>query len=314
MDREKKIPVVAVIGPTASGKTRLAVEIAERFNGEVVSADSMQIYRGMDIATAKPTREEMRGIPHYLLNCIDAGTAFSVADYCVLAHQVIADISLRGKLPVLAGGTGLYVDSVLDDIRFTEIKNDPSLREELESRAKREGGAVLLEELRGFDPETAQMLHPNNLGRIVRAVEIYRLTGMTMSQHRKNSRRESRYRSLKLGLAFADRKNLYTRIEQRVDAMMERGLLEEARQTLQAGNGKTSLQAIGCKEFSDYFSGEVTLEEAVEQLKKDTRHYAKRQLTWFRRDEAIHWFFPDQSSEAEMQKNIANLIENFLEM
>lgn len=310
-----RIPIVSVVGPTASGKTALAVEIALRHGGEVVSADSMQVYRTMDIATAKPTLEEMRGIPHYLVDCLDPGQSFSVADYAALAHEVIADIHGRGKLPILAGGTGLYVDSVLGDVQFSEIKGDPDLREELARCARENGPAALLDMLREFDPETAESLHENNLGRIIRAIEVYWLTGVTMSEHRRRSRLQpSRYRPLKFGLNYRDREKLYARINLRVDRMLEQGLLREAEEVLKCEGLSTAAQAIGCKEFVPYFKGEISLGEAVENLKRSTRRYAKRQLTWFLRDPDINWFYPDEEDMASIQKNIDAAIDNFMNL
>lgn len=309
----EKIPVIAVIGPTASGKTGMAIAIASHFGGEVISADSMQIYKGMDVATAKPTPEEMGEIPHHLVDFVDPGTSFSVADYASLAHTAIADVHRRGKLPVLVGGTGLYVDSVLQDIRFSEIKNDPALRKEWEDFADREGNAALLEQLARLDPETAASLHENDRGRIIRAIEVCILTGIPMAEHRRMSRVESRYRSLKIGLNYRDRQILYDRINRRVDDMLSRGLLQEAEEALQTC-GVTSLQAIGCKEFAGYFAGTSSLQSAVEAVKQESRRYAKRQLTWFRRDETVRWFYPDEKDAVSLQKNIFDCIDNFLRM
>lgn len=308
-----KIPVVAVVGPTASGKTGLAVSIARQFGGEVISADSMQVYRGMDVATAKPSEEEKQGIPHHLMDCLDPGAPFSVADYAALAHKAIADVFARGKLPLLVGGTGLYVGAVLDDLRFTESKSDPALREKWSRFAEEKGGEALLAELQKLDPETAARLHPNDRGRIIRAIEVCCLTGIPMSEQQRRSRGESRYRSLKIGLNYRDRQALYDRIDRRVDQMLEQGLLAEAREAIQT-DGPTALQAIGCKEFGSYFAGISTLEEAVESVKRESRRYAKRQLTWFRRDPEIRWFYPDETDGETLRKNIFENIDNFLHM
>lgn len=305
----KKIPLVVVVGPTASGKTGLAVELAKAFNGEVVSADSMQVYRQMNVATAKPMAEEMSGIPHHLIDFLEPDNAtFSVADYAQLAHAAISEIAGRQKLPILAGGTGLYVNAVVDNINYTEIKNDESVRLELESVAKEKGNQYLLDQLATVDPELAAALHPNNLGRIIRALEVYRLTGIPMSEHQRRSRMEaSHYDLCMLGLSFAERENLYDRINRRVEAMMEAGLLDEARR-ISSVYGGTARQAIGYKELEAFLNGSATLEACIDALKQATRRYAKRQLTWFRRDSRIHWLtvgsFCDQSMLLEAAKNI----------
>ena len=310
----KKIPIIAVVGPTASGKTGLGIQIAKRFAGEVVSADSMQIYCGMDIATAKPNVLEQDGVVHHLIDFVDPSDSFSVADYTVLAHQAIADNHARGKLPILVGGTGLYVDSVLNDIVFTEIKTDPQLRESLYQFAKKQGNGALLERLRRVDPESAARLHENNVGRIVRAIEVYELTGITMTEQQKRSREKpSRYRALKFGLNYRDRSVLYDRIDQRVDLMMEQGLLEEAQNVL-ASPMKTAVQAIGYKELEPYLEGKASLSVCVEQLKQSTRRYAKRQLTWFLRDPQITWLYPDEEEMPDLIKKVFVSVEMFLKV
>mgnify|MGYP003376299618 CR=1 FL=1 len=280
-----KILVAGVVGPTASGKTRLGVALAKRLGGEVISADSMQVYKGMTVGTAKPTKEEMEGVPHHLLDFLDPGEAFSVAAWCDLAREKVAEITGRGKLPILVGGTGLYVSSLLNHIQFAPLQSDPALREELQKRAEKEGGEGLLEELRRFDPSSAAALHPNNLGRIIRAIEVYRLTGVPMSRQQQEARaKPSPYYPAVVGLAFRDRAVLYERIDRRVDEMLENGLCEEAQGVYQNG-GKTALQA--------YFEGECSLAQAVDKLKMETRRYAKRQMTWFKREQWVHWLYLD---------------------
>ncbi len=297
---EKQIPLAVVAGPTASGKTALAVELALRLGGEVISADSMQIYKGMDIATAKPTAEEMRGVPHHLIGFLDPAEAFSVADYAALAHRTIRKVYERGRLPILAGGTGLYIDAVTDNLSFAEIETDGALRAELKRLAEERGGKYLLEELREVDPESAARLHPNNLARIIRAVEVYRLTRIPMSEHQRRSRLTPQiYRTVMLGLNFRDRQKLYDRIDLRVDRMLEAGLLEEAEQVLAQDSLKTARQAIGYKELIPYFAGEDSLSEAVGRIKQESRRYAKRQLTWFRRNERISWIYSDECQDME---------------
>ncbi len=303
----EKIKLLAVVGPTASGKTSLAVELAKMFDGEVVSCDSMQIYKGMEIATAAPTEEEQCGIPHHMVCCVDEDEAFSVSRYCEMAHACIKDISDRGKLPILCGGTGLYFSSLADDLVFADAPSDDKIRKELYERAEKEGGQALLDELKCIDPETAARLHPNHISRIVRALEIFMLSGITLSEQNKRSRaNESRYDLLAFGLEFSDRNALYQRIDKRVDIMLQKGLIEEARMSYNTG-GKTSVQAIGHKELWKYFSEEQSFDESVEILKRQTRRYAKRQLTWFRRDDRIIWLDAMKNLETEMLAKEASI-------
>ena len=296
----EKIKVAVIFGPTASGKTRLAATLARRHNGEVVSADSMQIYRGMEIGTAKPTEQEMLGIPHHLLGFLSPDRPFSVAEYVAMARDCIAEIAARGRLPVLAGGTGLYLRALLQNLSFSIEEADPALREALQKRAQEEGPEALFQELRQVDPETASRLHPNDLKRVIRALELYRKTGRTMAEQNRQSRAApSLYQAGKIGLAYTDRALLYRRIDRRVDEMFARGLLEEARVLLSGDCGPTAVQAIGYKELVPYFSGAVSLEEAKENIKRETRRYAKRQMTWLRREEGLHWLAVDQYERFE---------------
>ncbi len=300
----KKKRLIAVVGPTASGKTALAVSLAKKYNGEVISADSMQIYKGMDIVSAKPTEEEKQGVVHHLMGFLSPSDTFSVSDFVELAGKTIDDILSRGKLPILCGGTGLYVRSLIENINFPPEEPDEGLRRELNERFEKEGGQVLLDELAGFDPEAAERIDPNNGKRIIRAIEIYRTTGITMSEHIKNSKLEpSPYDLTAIGLTFADRQNLYDRINKRVDIMIQSGLLEEAKEFYSSEKGVTASAAIGYKELKPYLDGKVSLEVALEKLKMETRRFAKRQLTWFNRDEYIHWIevdkCPDVLSAAE---------------
>ncbi len=298
MNRKEKIPVAAVVGPTASGKSRLAVELALSRNGEVISADSMQIYKGMNIGTAKPTAEEMRGVPHHLIDFAPLSQPFSVADYVSLASDCISEVHARGRLPVIAGGTGLYIRSLLQNIRFTENDKDEALRKELAEKAEKLGVQTLIDELRSFDPTSAQRIHPNNLGRVIRAIEIYRTTGVTMTEQFELSRQmPSPYDACIIGLDFQDRQKLYDRINLRVDRMMQDGLLAEAEEILNRPGAQTALQAIGYKELLPYFRSECSLDEAVESVKRESRRYAKRQLTWFRRDGNIHWIMVDEYTD-----------------
>lgn len=298
IDQIIKIPIVAVVGPTASGKSRLAVEIALRKNGEVISADSMQIYKGMRIGTAKPTKDEMQGVEHHLIDFADLSQPFSVVNYVVLASNCISELYARGTLPVIAGGTGLYIRSLLNNIQFTDDDKDASLREVLAQKAETQGVESLLAELRSFDPLSAERIHPNNIGRVIRAIEIYRTTGLTMTEQMIRSKQKpSPYDACVIGLGFRDRQKLYDRIDLRVDSMMSEGLLEEAKEVLSRPDSKTALQAIGYKELMPYFNETCTLEEAVQKIKQESRRYAKRQLTWFRRDENINWIMVDDSAD-----------------
>ena len=296
-----RVPVAAVVGPTATGKSRLAVAIALEFGGEVVSADSMQIYRGLAVGTAQPTERERRGVPHHLIGFLPPGRPFSVADYVALASERIAGIHARGRLPVVAGGTGLYVSSLLHGIRFSPGGRDEALRSALLQKAEAEGPGALWEELRTFDPRAAGRIHPNNVGRVVRAIEVYRATGVTMTERIERSREEEPpYDVCMIGLDYRDREKLSEAIGRRVDAMMEAGLLKEAKRVLALGEAATAAQAIGYKEFGPYFDGECSLSDAVDEVKKETRRYAKRQRTWFRRQENAEWIeidgYPDFDS------------------
>ena len=280
--------IIVVCGPTASGKTALAVEIAKRYGGEIISADSMQIYTDMDIASAKATPQEQQGIPHHLLGFLDPSEEFSVADYVKLCDSTARDILSRGRVPVLCGGTGLYISSFTENITFDDSGRDDEYREDLRRIARQQGGGALLEMLREVDPETAQTLHENNVGRIIRALEVYKTSGHTISQAKRSSRAvPSPYRFIMLTIDYEDRAVLYERINKRVDLMMKAGLLEEARACFSRPDRPTASQAIGCKELYPYFRGERTLDECVEELKLRTRQYAKRQMTWFRRDPRI---------------------------
>ncbi|MDR1628637.1 MAG: tRNA (adenosine(37)-N6)-dimethylallyltransferase MiaA [Oscillospiraceae bacterium] len=295
---QNKIPVIAIIGPTASGKTELAAEIALRRGGEIVSADSMQVYQGMDIASAKPGDAEKRGIPHHMMDFLPLGQPFNVVQYVETARQCIFDIHSRGKLPIVAGGTGLYVDSLLQNIDFGEEPDTAALQQRLRERMETEGPEALHRELTQIDPETARELHPNNKGRVLRALTVFYSTGMTMSGRRKESRKnESPFHPVYIGITFRERQTLYDRIDLRVEHMLASGLPEEVRETM-ALHGKTSVQAIGHKELLPFINGELSFEEAVESLKRETRRYAKRQLTWFRKNPCVRWFYKDDYDTA----------------
>ena len=307
-----KIPVVAVVGPTASGKSDLAVEICLALGGEVVSADSMQIYKGIDISTAKPDEAEKKGIPHHMMDFLDNSESFSVADYQQLAGECIADIYSRGKLPVVVGGTGLYIDTLLDNIRLTESSFDAELRDRLIKRAEEEGIETLLTELEKIDPEYASKMHPNNAKRIIRALEVWYSSGITMTQQIADSHAESPYEVCYIGLDAKDRGFLYDRINRRVSIMLEKGLEAEAREYLAQPDNATSSQAIGCKELKPYIDGQISLAEAADNLRQATRRYAKRQLTWFRRNERINWIYIDAyENKNEMTHTAIEIIKNW---
>lgn len=284
--------ILVVTGPTATGKTALSVELAKKLGGEIVSADSMQIYRGMDIGTAKVTKAEMQNIPHHMIDIADPSEDYSVSRYVEEADAAVRGILSRGRLPIVAGGTNLYIDSLIAGLDFAEKAEDAALRESLNKQYDDIGGEAMLEHLRGFDPERAAKLHPADKRRIVRAVEIYILTGETITRHdEETKKRPKRYDAVKIALTFADRAVLYDRINARVDKMVSDGLFDEVKGLLDSGLSPacTSMQAIGYKEPAAYFRGEMSKDEAIELIKLSSRRYAKRQLTWLRRDDSIHW-------------------------
>lgn len=290
--------VLAIVGATASGKTWLGIEIAKNFNGEVVSADSMQIYKGLDIASAKPTKEEMQGIPHHLIDFLERDVSFSAADYVKLANEKIQDILRRGKLPIVVGGTGLYIDSLLENVKFSEVKSDENYRRELYNIAETQGNDVLYRKLLDIDPAAAENIHMNNVVRVVRALEVFHVTGRKFSELKAESKtQESPYNSLIIGLNCSDRNILYKRINQRVDEMLANGLVDEARNIWIKGDMKTAANAIGYKELIPFFEGISPLNECVDKIKQETRRYAKRQLTWFRRNDRIEWIIFDDFSQ-----------------
>lgn len=309
----EKPKILAVCGPTASGKTWLGVQLALAYGGEVVSADSMQIYKGMDIASAKPTEEEMQGVPHHLISILDRGTSFSAADYVTLANEKIRDILSRGRLPVIVGGTGLYLDSLLNNVNFSEAKSDEEYRGRLYGIAREQGNSVLYEMLVKADPDAAAATHMNNLVRVVRALEVIHVTGRKFSELKAESRlEESPYDSLILGLNTSDRAVLYERINKRVDEMAAAGLVEEARQLWQEGGMKTAANAIGYKELIPYFENIMSLEDCIDKIKQETRRYAKRQLTWFRRNDRIEWvIFDDFSKKCEILEKSKKAIAKY---
>ena len=288
--------IICIAGPTASGKTALAVELAKELNGEVVSCDSMQVYKRMDIGTAKPTAEEMQGIPHHMLDVAQAWEDFSVSRYCNQAAPIVDDIIAQGKTAIIAGGTGLYMDSLIRGNSFAPFPST-GVREALEARAEAEGIQPLLEELAQVDPESTGRLHPSDRKRIIRALEVYRETGITITEHNRRTREvPPKYRPVWLGLDFSDRAALYRRIDRRVERMLEAGLLDEIRSLLESGIPETctAMQAIGYKEFLPVLRGERGLCDAAAEVCQSSRRYAKRQLTWFRRNPNMHWIVREE--------------------
>ena len=284
--------VLCVVGPTATGKTKMGVALAKRFDGEVVSVDSMQLYRGMAIGTAAPTQEEMEGIPHHMVAVADPAESWSAARYVHAADACVQDILGRGRLPVLVGGTGLYLDALIRGTDFAAGSQGTELRRQLQRRARQEGVETLLEELRRIDPAAAQKLHLRDEKRIIRALEVWYETGCTITEHdRQERQRPPKYDALYIGLDFLDRQDLRDRIDKRVDTMVEQGLLEEVETLLASGlpRDATALQAIGYKQFLAVAEGTATRQEAIEEVKLRSRQYAKRQLTWLRRNPDIFW-------------------------
>lgn len=310
---EKKIPLIVIVGPTASGKTALSINLAKKYNAEIISADSMQVYKGMDIATAKPTEHEMDGVVHHLIDFADINHRFSVAEYLMLAKKTIKEIYSRGKNIVIVGGTGLYINSLIDNIEFEEEKEN-NLRQELMLEAERMGGNYMLDKLRSLDPDYAEKLFPNDVGRIIRGIEINLLFGHSMGEHKKLSKaNNSPYNSLIIGIAYRDREKLYDRINKRVDVMLEIGLLREAEEFFhKLRKQDTAVQAIGYKELFPYLNGAISLDEAIENLKKATRNYAKRQITWFKKDKRINWLYADEQTGEQLVSNAQKLCDEFL--
>ncbi|WP_308617493.1 tRNA (adenosine(37)-N6)-dimethylallyltransferase MiaA [uncultured Eubacterium sp.] len=303
----KKTKIICVVGATASGKTDLAVKLAKAVDGEIISADSMQVYKNMPIATAVATKEEQDGVVHHLIEFLDADQTFSVADFVERAKVLIDEITARGRVPIVAGGTGLFVDSLVKNISFSEVGSNAEIRNELAEKSNEE----LYERLLKLDPNAAENIHPNNRKRVIRALELC-MSGTSKTEQNENSMLiDSPYDALYIGIGYKDRQKLYDRINKRVDLMLEAGLENEARQML-GKQGLTARQAIGHKELQPYIDGKITLDEATENLKRETRRYAKRQLTWFRRNENINWLYADEMSRDELVKKAVDLAKNHL--
>lgn len=286
MKQTKKPPIIILTGPTAVGKTDLSVTLAKRIGGEIISADSMQVYRHMDIGSAKIMPEQMDGIPHHLIDILEPAQEFNVVSFQNLARQAMDGIYERGHIPIVTGGTGFYIQALLYDIDFTDNDEDTALRRELEEIAKTQGSGVLYDRLKQIDPESCEIIHANNIKRVIRAIEFYEKTGMKISEHNKTQRQNNSPYNFAYFVLNDDRDKLYDRIEARVDTMMEQGLVEEVRRLSAMGctSNMVSMQGLGYKEILAYLDGDITLEEAVYLIKRDTRHFAKRQLTWFRRE------------------------------
>lgn len=303
----EKTKIICVVGATASGKTDLAVKLAKAVDGEIISADSMQVYKNMPIATAVATKEEQAGVPHHLVEFLDTDQTFSVADFVERAKVLIDEITARGRVPIVAGGTGLFVDSLVKNISFSEVGSNAEIRNELAEKSNEE----LFEKLLELDPNAAEDIHPNNRKRVIRALELC-MSGTSKTEQNENSMLiDSPYDALYIGIGYQDRQKLYDRINKRVDLMLEAGLENEARQML-GKQGLTARQAIGHKELQPYIDGNITLDEAVEGLKRETRRYAKRQLTWFRRNENINWLYADEMSRDELVEKAVDLAKNHL--
>lgn len=310
-------PLVVIVGPTAVGKTAVSIQLAKKVTGEIISGDSMQVYRFMNIGTAKPTEQEKEGIPHYMIDLLDPDEEFSVALFQKKVTGYINDILNRGKMPVLVGGTGLYVRSVIDHYDFSPVGYDSDLRHELSQQAEINGNLFLHKKLQEVDPETAKRLHPNDIRRIIRALEVYKQTGRPISAFQyRDSDLPPKYRLSYFGLTM-DRVSLYRRIEQRVDQMVAEGLIEEVRTLLNRGYAPqlTSMQGLGYKEIAGFLQGQYSLDEALELLKRNTRRFAKRQLTWFRRDSRIKWLTVENYySSSEIANEIACQVEGLLDL
>ncbi len=305
---KNKEKLVVLIGPTAVGKTKLSIELAKKYNGEIISGDSMQIYKEMDIGTAKITNSEMEGIPHHLIDIKEPDEGFSVAEFQELVRGEISEITARGKLPIIVGGTGLYIQSVIYDYQFSDAPSDESVRKELEARAAIEGNESLHLELRQVDPISADKIHPNNIRRVIRALEVYHCTGKTISEYQDKQDPELMYETVIIGLTM-EREILYERINKRVDLMIEEGLLSEVEKLYNRGlKDCQSIQAIGYKEIYEFFENRITLERAIEQLKQNSRRYAKRQLTWFRNKMNVNWFDMSEAADSSnFQKKLAEI-------
>ncbi len=308
-----KKPLIVLTGPTAVGKTSLSISLAKAVNGEIISADSMQVYKGMDIGSAKIRKEEMQGVTHYLVDILEPEEEFHIVKFQELAKAAMEEIYAKGKIPILVGGTGFYIQAVTRDIDFTQVEQETSYREELEQLAKEKGTEYLHEKLREVDPKSAENIHANNVKRVIRALEFYHQNGTPISEHNEEQKQQTSPYNLAYFVLTAPREILYERIDRRVDQMMEEGLLEEVKSLRERGchRGMVSMQGLGYKEILAYLEGEYPLEEAVRILKRDTRHFAKRQLTWFRREQDVIWVDKEQFhwNEAEILEYMMSVLK-----
>ena len=308
-----KKPLIVLTGPTAVGKTSLSISLAKAVNGEIISADSMQVYKGMDIGSAKIRKEEMQGVTHYLVDILEPEEEFHIVKFQELAKAALEEIYAKGKIPILVGGTGFYIQAVTRDIDFTQAEQETSYREELEQFAKEKGAEYLHEKLREVDSKSAENIHANNVKRVIRALEFYHQNGTPISEHNEEQKQQTSPYNLAYFVLTAQREILYERIDRRVDQMMEEGLLEEVKSLRERGchRGMVSMQGLGYKEILAYLEGEYPLEEAVRILKRDTRHFAKRQLTWFRREQDVIWVDKEQFhwNEAEILEYMMSVLK-----
>lgn len=308
-----KKPLIVLTGPTAVGKTSLSISLAKAVNGEIISADSMQVYKGMDIGSAKIRKEEMQGVTHYLVDILEPEEEFHIVKFQELAKAAMEEIYAKGKIPILVGGTGFYIQAVTRDIDFTQAEQETSYREELEQLVKEKGAEYLHEKLREVDPKSAENIHANNVKRVIRALEFYHQNGTPISEHNEEQKQQTSPYNLAYFVLTAPREILYERIDRRVDQMMEEGLLEEVKSLRERGchRGMVSMQGLGYKEILAYLEGEYPLEEAVRILKRDTRHFAKRQLTWFRREQDVIWVDKEQFhwNEAEILEYMMSVLK-----
>lgn len=308
-----KKPLIVLTGPTAVGKTSLSISLAKAVNGEIISADSMQVYKGMDIGSAKIRKEEMQGVTHYLVDILEPEEEFHIVKFQELAKAALEEIYAKGKIPILVGGTGFYIQAVTRDIDFTQAEQETSYREELEQFAKEKGAEYLHEKLREVDSKSAENIHANNVKRVIRALEFYYQNGTPISEHNEEQKQQTSPYNLAYFVLTAPRESLYERIDRRVDQMMEEGLLEEVKSLRERGchRGMVSMQGLGYKEILAYLEGEYPLEEAVRILKRDTRHFAKRQLTWFRREQDVIWVDKEQFhwNEAEILEYMMSVLK-----
>ena len=312
MKQQEKKPLIILTGPTAAGKTSLSIELAKSIGGEIISADSMQVYKKMDIGTAKIRPEEMQGVPHYLIDELDPSEEFNVVAFVEKSKEAMKKIYATGHIPIIVGGTGFYIQALLYDIDFSQHEDKESYRKELEQLAKEKGKEYLYEILNKKDPEYATITHRNNVKKVIRALEYYKETGKKLSEHNEEQRQKESPYNFAYFVLYHDREELYDRINRRVDLMMEDGLLFEVESLIKEGYTKNlvSMQGLGYKEFFDYFDGRMTLEDTVDKIKKDTRHFAKRQLTWFRREKEVIWL---NKKEYEQEKDLLDSVLNIIQ-